>query len=31
MKNMMIMRRHTGIDPENTGNTLTKREVHAIA
>ena len=32
MKNMiMIMRRHTGIVRGNTGNTLTKREVPAIA
>ena len=30
MKNMMIMRRHTGIDRGKTGNTLT-REVPAIA
>ncbi len=32
MKNMiMIMRRHTGIVRGKTGNTLTKREVPAIA
>ena len=31
MKTMMIMRCNTGIDRENTGNTLTKREVPAIA
>ncbi len=30
MKNMMIMRRHTGIVRGKTGNTLT-REVPAIA
>ena len=31
MKSMMIMRRHTGIVRGKTGNTLTKREVPAIA
>ncbi len=31
MKTMIIMRCNTGIDRDNTGNTLTKREVPAIA